>query len=96
MNEPETADLLNRVTGYYNQKLKKSPQALDYLRERGIVHPDAIDQFQMGYSDNTLHSILPASKTKKGGEIRDQLKRLGVIGDDGKESLKGCLTVPLK
>ena len=96
MNPAEKVDLINRVIAYNSQKLKESPKALDYLKQRGMVHPHVIDRFQIGTCDSTLHKILPAAKTKKGKEIREQLKEIGIIGKKGEETLKGCLTFPLQ
>ncbi|MBU2511439.1 toprim domain-containing protein [bacterium] len=95
MENNNSAELLGKVTAYYNQKLKESPPALDYLKQRGLVHPEVIDRFQIGYSDNSLHKILPAAKTQKGKEIRNRLKELGVTDKTGKDVFKGCLTFPI-
>ena len=49
--DPEADDraLLARVVGYYHDTLKQSPEALDYLRSRGLVHGELIDRFRLGY-----------------------------------------------
>ncbi|MBU2510412.1 hypothetical protein KJ966_03705 [bacterium] len=95
MHTSEKQDVINRVVGYYHQKLKETPLALEYLKDRGIVHPRVIDQFQIGTSDSSLSKILPAAKTKQGKQIRDQLKELGILDKKGQETFKGCMTVPI-
>ena len=37
--------LLQQVIDYYQQRLKQSPEALAYLKQRGLDHPELIDTF---------------------------------------------------
>ncbi len=96
MNPTHTVILIDRVITCYHMKLKESPPALEYLKSRGIVHPEVIDRFQVGYVDNNLHTILPDRRSKQGREIRNRLKEFGVLNHNGKEVLNGCLTFPIK
>lgn len=93
---PEAADqeLLRRVVGYYHATLKSSPEALDYLAERGLRHPELIETFQLGYANRTLCQRLPRTK-KVGQELRSRLQSLGVLRDSGHEHLNGSLVVPI-
>lgn len=47
--DPQADDqrLLSRVLDFYHRTLKDSPDALDYLRKRGITNGEAIDQFRI-------------------------------------------------
>ena len=71
--------LLDQVTAYYHETLKRSPEALDYLKSRGLDHPDAIEHFRLGYANRTLGLRLPNKQRKEGLAIRGRLERLGVM-----------------
>ena len=96
--EAEAPDyqLLGQVTDYYHSRLKESPKALEYLEKRNIASAEAVDQFQIGYSDRSLGLRLPVADTQAGKEIRDRLKKLGVIrAKTGHEAMRGCITFPI-
>lgn len=88
-------ELLGQVIGYYHQTLKESPEALGYLERRGLVNPEVIDRFKLGYANRTLGYRLPAMNRKAGQEIRTRLQKLGVLRDSGHEHLNGSLVVPI-
>jgi DNA primase catalytic core len=87
--------LLDQVIDYYHATLKESPEALDYLRARGIDHPDAIAQFKLGYANRTLGLRLPAKTRVAGNELRSRLQRIGVYRDSGHEHFNGSLVIPV-
>ena len=95
--EPDEADeiVLERVMSYYHATLKESPEALGYMKSRGLEHPEVIDAFGLGYANRTLAYRLPTKKTKTGAALRAQLSRLGVMRESGHEHLNGSLVVPL-
>ena len=66
--------LLNQAVAYYHETLKASPEALDYLKARGIGHPEAIEHFKLGYANRTLGLTLPIKQIKAGAEIRGRLE----------------------
>ncbi len=85
---------LRQVFAYYHQRLKQTPAALEYLRRRGISE-EAIEAFHIGFADRTLGLRLPRLLTKAGKEIRDRLKKAGVLrAESGHEHLNGCVGVP--
>lgn len=45
---PEDQKQLVIVIDYYHETLKQSPEVLDYLKSRGLDHPELIDQFLVG------------------------------------------------
>ena len=93
--DADDRELLGQVIGYYHQTLKESPEALGYLEKRGLVHPEVIDHFRLGYANRTLGYRLPAMNRKAGQEIRTRLQKLGVLRDSGHEHLNGSLVVPI-
>jgi DNA primase catalytic core len=93
--DADDRELLGQVIGYYHQTLKESPEALGYLERRGLVNPEVIDRFKLGYANRTLGYRLPAMNRKAGQEIRTRLQKLGVLRDSGHEHLNGSLVVPI-
>ena len=87
--------LLNQAIDYYHQRLKESPAALDYLRSRGLDHPQLVDAFKLGVADRTLGLRLPHKRRQDGATIRAQLQRIGLIRDSGHEHFNGSLVVPV-
>ncbi|MBK9374081.1 MAG: toprim domain-containing protein [Holophagales bacterium] len=91
--DADDRELLGQVIGYYHQTLKESPEALGYLEKRGLVHPELIDRFKLGYANRTLGYRLPAMNRKAGQEIRTRLQKLGILRETGHEHLSGSLVI---
>ena len=90
--------LMAQTLGYYRQRLKESPQALAWLRGRGLdpdLHPTLIDTFCLGVADRTLGLRLPEKNRKDGGAIRERLQKLGLIRESGHEHFNGSLVIPV-
>ena len=88
-------ELLERVVAFYAQTLKESPQALGYLEGRGLVHPELLERFRLGYANRTLGYRLPAKNRKAGEQLRGSLQRLGILRESGHEHLSGSLVIPV-
>ncbi len=80
---------------YYAGELKRSPEALAYLKARGIDRPEAIDKFKLGYANRTLGLRLPNSQRVTGSKIRERLQRVGILRESGHEHFNGSLVVPI-
>lgn len=89
------AALLAQVVDYYHQSLKESPEAQDYLRGRGLHHPELVEHFKLGYANRTLGLRLPEKTRKAGAQIREQLERLGIYRASGHEHFNGSLVIPI-
>lgn len=87
--------LLVQVVDYYHETLKNSPEALDYLKARGLDHPELIDRFKLGFANRTLGLRLPQANRAAGAEIRGRLQKLGVLRASGHEHFNGSLVVPV-
>lgn len=88
-------ELLGQVVDYYHRVLKESPEALEFLRRRGIDHPEALSTFKLGYANRTLGLRLPEKNRKAGADIRGRLTTIGVFRASGHEHLTGSLVVPV-
>jgi len=91
----EDAKLLQQVIAYYHETLLASPEALAYLKGRGIGSTDAIATFQLGYANRTLGYRLPASNRVEGAALRGQLQRIGLVRASGHEHFSGSLVIPV-
>lgn len=90
--------LLAQTLDYYHQRLKESPEALAYLKARGLdpaLHPTLIDTFRLGVADRTLGLRLPEKNRKDGAAIRERLQRIGLLRESGHEHFNGSLVVPV-
>ncbi|MGH7857289.1 MAG: CHC2 zinc finger domain-containing protein [Candidatus Binatia bacterium] len=91
----EDQELLAQVVEHYHGTLKESPEALRYLEQRGLVHPELIDRFRLGFANRTLGYRLPLKATKAGEELRGRLQRLGILRASGHEHFNGRVICPI-
>lgn len=90
--DSDDTELLTSVADYYHDRIKQTPQALEYLQKRGLTDADILEQFGIGFADRTLGMRLPpGDNNNAGAEIRRRLKELGVIRKSGHEHLRGCV-----
>ena len=93
--DAEDEELLRQVVGFYHETLKESPEALGYLESRGLVHPEVIERFQLGFANRTLGYRLPPKAVSAGAEIRGRLQKLGLLRESGHEHFNGSLVIPV-
>jgi DNA primase catalytic core len=93
--DADDAALLRQVTDYYQERLWKNPQALDYLKRRGIDDAALLKRLRIGFADRSLGLTLPQSNRREGAVIRSRLERLGIYRESGHEHLNGCVIVPI-
>jgi DNA primase catalytic core len=91
----EDAKLLGQVIAYYHDTLKQAPEALGYLKRRGIGSEEAIKTFQLGFANRTLGYRLPESNRLEGAALRGQLQRIGLLRESGHEHFSGSLVIPI-
>lgn len=87
--------LLQQVIGFYHETLKASPEALEYLKARGIEHPEAVERFRLGYANRTLGYSLPIKAVKAGADVRGRLQKIGLYRESGHEHFTGSLVIPI-
>ena len=91
----EDQKALQQVVDYYHQTLKQSPEALAYLQQRGLDDNELITTFKLGYANRTLGLRLPKANRKAGAEMREQLKRIGLYRENGREHFNGSIVFPV-
>ncbi len=82
--------LLGSVVEHYHRTFCERPDAQEYLKARGLVDPELLRSWKVGYADGSLLKTLP-----KSGEVRDGLVALGVITAEGRELMGGCVVLPI-
>ena len=82
--------MLARVVDHYHRSFCEREDAQEYLKKRGLTDLDLLRALKVGYADGSLLKVVP-----KDGEVREQLKALGVITAEGRELLGGCIVVPI-
>ena len=87
--------LLNQVIDYYHEVFTASPEALAYLKARGIDSMDAVEYFKLGFANRTLGLRLPQKNRVAGNEIRTRLQKIGIYRESGHEHFNGSLIVPV-
>ncbi len=95
--DPEASDdqLRTEVALYYHEVLKRSPEAIGYLEQRGLDQAAVVDRFKLGFSNRTLGYRIPHRGLKDGKAIRGRLQELGIMKATGHELMRGSLTVPI-
>jgi DNA primase len=87
--------LLNQTVAYYHERALATNEAGQYLRSRGLDHPELVAHFKLGVADRTLGLRLPEKTRKAGAEIRARLTKIGLYRDSGHEHFNGSLIVPV-
>lgn len=92
--------LLNQVIDFYHQQLLASPEALAWLVNRGLNHPELVSHFRLGYAGT--HGIggeagvLPSTQSKEGKRLRERLAEVGVLRSQTRQDhFRGCMVMPV-
>jgi len=92
----ERQELLAKVVSFYQGSLKTEPKAQAYLEKRGLMSPEAIEFFRIGYSNRKLSEILPSRQTNEGAKLRSQLIDIGIFRKHrGHEHFSGSVIFPV-
>ncbi|MCO8124101.1 hypothetical protein NHH03_20320 [Stieleria sp. TO1_6] len=81
---------LATVADFYAQHINEN--AHDFLT-KNCLSSDSV--LRVGYSDRSLGKQIPDKQSKLGREIRTKLKQVGIIKPNGRETLRGFITLPL-
>jgi len=88
--------VLQEILRYYQDTLKNSPEALKYLQNRCLDHPEMLDHFRLGFSNRTLGYHLPEKNRKEGAEARARLQKIGLLREpSGHEHFTGSVVFPV-
>ncbi len=89
--------LFDAAVRYYHATLLGTPKALAYLDRRGLLAPELLAHFELGYSDGTLCRRMPPRMSKPGQRFRARVIELGVMRKGtGQEHMHGRVVVPTR
>jgi hypothetical protein len=80
---------------YYAGCLAGSPKAIQWAQTVLNLSLSEAQSLQIGFSDRSLGSQLPNKQLQHGRSIREALETLGIYKTNGRESLRGYVTIPL-
>jgi DNA primase len=81
-------DWLERATRHYHSCLLQNVRAQEYLKKRGLVPPEIVTTFRVGFVDGSLLERLNE-------EGRACLQSVGLLNEKGGEMMRGCVVFPL-
>ncbi len=87
---PANQQYLERVVAIYAKNFIQKDQGKDYLNDRGITDAGLFVKYNVGFCDGTLNDILPGN-----GGVRQELKQLGILLEDGSERFLNCVVFPV-
>ncbi|XZE20557.1 hypothetical protein SH449x_000432 [Pirellulaceae bacterium SH449] len=77
------------------RSLKEVTRLASFLEERLGLSMEQAHALGIGFADRNLGEELPSNRIKAGREIRSRLMELGIYKENGRETLRGCVTIPL-
>ncbi len=90
LNSPDGDRLkgLNTVKNYYHKRLFDHPEALEYLKKRGLTNTEHYERFQIGFADGGLNLVI-------GENQKQALTDAGILNEKGREHFLNCLIFPI-
>jgi hypothetical protein len=89
------AQPMSAVADYYASCLAGNTKALAFVCDELKLTPEQAAQQRVGFSDRSLGTQLPSKRIKSGREVREQLISLGLYKGNGRETLRGYVTMPV-
>ena len=86
----DPAAVLEQAATFYQQQLDRYPEALDYLKQRGLQDPATIQELRIGYAPGgSLRRHLMDE-----GHCFDLLRRLGLVNSQGRDTFYRRVVFP--
>ena len=89
------ANAIGATVDYYATCLALNAKAVQCVERLFNLATEQAQSLSIGFSDRSLGNQLPAKQVKHGMEIRLKLEELGIYKDNGRETLRGYVTIPL-
>jgi hypothetical protein len=96
LQEAFERDPLGATIAYFASRLDKHPKAIAAVERLLGLSLEAARAASIGFSDRSLGNQLPAKQVLAGKRIRTRLEELGIYKSNGRESLRGYITIPVK
>lgn len=87
---------LATVAAFYAGCLASSDKAISFALDELKLTVDEVAAQQVGFANRTLGTLIPSKSVRTGRAIRDTLTTLGVYKGNGRETLRGYVTVPIR
>jgi DNA primase len=86
----DSAAVLEEAAAFYQEQLDRYPEALRYLKQRGLRDPAVIQELRIGYAPGgSLRRHLTAQ-----GYSFDLLRRVGLLNSQGRDAFYGRVVFP--
>ena len=80
---------------HYAACLPSNSKAIQSIQTILGLSLEQAKSLNIGFSDRSLGSQLPSKQARHGKEIRSKLETLGIYKTNGRETLRGYITIPL-
>ena len=90
------ADPWATVIAYYAACLPLHEKIGTQAAQQLQLDDQQLIEHQIGFADRSLGSLIPDRRTKLGLRLRQQLESLGIYKPNGRETLRGCITRPVR
>ncbi len=81
--------ILDAYAEHCHELFKRSPEAQEYVKKRGLDSPEMAKRFRFGYEDGTLGQRVPREHP-----VRERLKSLGLLRESGRAHFTGSVVIP--
>lgn len=96
MQEAFERDPLGATITYYASCLVTNPKAIAAVERLLGLSLDSALEACIGFGDRSLGNQLPTKQVTAGRRLRTRLEELGIYKANGRESLRGYITIPVK
>ncbi|QDV84103.1 hypothetical protein [Planctomycetes bacterium TBK1r] len=89
------ADPIKAIAEFYASCLNGSDRAKAYVNDELHLTNEQATEQQVGFADRTLGKQIPQRRIKRGREVRDALVEAGLYKANGRETMRGRVTVSI-
>ena len=87
---------LATVAAHYAGCLASHEKAMRFTQDSLRLSADELAAQQVGFADRSLGTLIPPKSIKVGRAVREALTALGLYKHNGRETLRGRVTVPIR
>ncbi|QDV42547.1 DNA primase [Stieleria neptunia] len=86
---------IKAIAEFYAGCLNENDRAKAYVNDELHLTGEQATEQQVGFADRTLGKQIPQRRIKRGREVRDALVDAGLYKANGRETMRGRVTVPV-
>ncbi|QDV44438.1 DNA primase [Stieleria neptunia] len=86
---------IKAIAEFYAGCLNENDRAKAYVNDELHLTNEQATEQQIGFADRTLGKQIPQRRIKRGREVRDALVAAGLYKANGRETMRGRVTVPV-